>query len=222
VAPVIENELQDKQLIPFSFEMPPFDPQLAKLPSAFVGIPESFLVLIGHVIGAWSRFDMAFNRFLGGLQVANGAIPEGWHLESFKKRSTKFKQLCAARFGSHSSILQCVGQLISDAKLLQTDRNVIAHGHILIKIQTHGAVDNQIQGTLSLHCVGVEARKTIERDYSLPDLERIRYDFAYVCGRMDALCNGEHLHRLQLSSLDTHALQEFLKCHPYPSTQPTV
>jgi hypothetical protein len=202
---------------PFSFEMPPFDPQRAKRPSAFVGIPEAFLVLIGHVIGAWSQFDMAFNWFLKALLVADGSASERWERKSFKKRSILLWQACQVRFASHSSILRCVDELISDAKRLQTDRNLIAHGHILIKMQTFDVVDNQIQGALSLYCVGIKEGKTIEREYSLEELEQVRYEFAYLCGRMNALCKGEHLQQLQIALSDMHALQSLLGIGSSPS-----
>lgn len=106
--------------------MPPFDPNRAKRPSAFVGIPEIFLILIGHVVGAWSQFDLAFNRLLKAFLIADGTASDRWEMNSFKTRSTRLRQACKVRFSSHSSLLRCICDLISDASRLQTDRNRIA------------------------------------------------------------------------------------------------
>jgi hypothetical protein len=198
---------------PFSFAMPPFDPSRARLPSSFVGIPEEFLLLIGHVIGAWSKFDMSFNRLLEKLLIAADDVSDRWEMESFKRRSKQLRQACQPRFKDHHAILESVDKLVADAKSLQTDRNLIAHGHILIKMQTLGVVDNQIQGKLSLYCIGQEGGTRLEREYSLQELERVRYEFAYLCGRMSALVTGENLHHLQFSSADMDALRSFLTEH---------
>lgn len=192
---------------PFSYAMPPFDPARARRPSCFVGIPEDFLLLIGHVIGAWSQFDISFNRLLGKIMDAHNERPKHWEMESFKKRSSLFLRICRQHFASHPALLTLVEGLVVDAMRLQTDRNLIAHGHILIKIQTFGVEDNQIQGSLFLHCAGQQTGKKLVREYSLDELTCVRYDFAYLCGRMDALSNGKNLHLLHLLTSDIQALQ---------------
>ena len=203
---------------PFSFPMPQFDPSRAQLPSAFVGIPEDFLLQIGHVIGAWSQFDMAFNRLLGCLLAKLGETPKAWETESFKKRSAHLVRTCNRCLPHSPHIQNCLQKIVEDAKQLQIDRNLIAHGHILIKMQTFGVVNNEIQGKLSLHCTGQHAGAPITREYDLVELESVRYDFASLCGRIAAILNVENLHHLQFSPADVDALKLVLSDAQHSST----
>lgn len=196
--------------LPFTFDIPAYDKKLAKRPSSFVGIPEEFLVLIGHVVGAWSKFDSSFNDLLGKFLVASSIQKKKWHLKSFKDRSSLFKRTCNVLFVGNETILNAVEQIISDAKDLQTDRNLISHGHITLKVQTFEAVDNKIPGKVSLHCTGHKAGKVIEREYAYEELEKVRYELAFLCGRMNALLGGENLNKLQITQPDIDALQAIL------------
>lgn len=200
------------KLLPFSFDMPAFDPSHAKRPSAFVGIPENFLLLIGHVVAGWSQFDISFNKLLKNFLIATSQEAEPFAVKSFPERSKQLQKLCKQYFSDNKSLLVAVTQIITDAKRLQEDRNLITHGRILIKMQTHGTVvDDQLQGTLALRCEGVIKGKIVQREYILSGLEELRYELAHLCGRINALLEAENLDHFQLVDGDKKAWQSFIE-----------
>ena len=195
---------------PFKFKIASFDSTRIRRPSSFVGIPEAFLILIGHVVGVWSQFDISFNNFLSKLLNASAIENKKWEFKSFKDRSSLFIKACNALFEEHQTILNAVKKIITDAKELQIDRNLISHGHILIKVETFEVEDNKIPGVLSLHCIGQKSGKRIEREYSYEKLESIRYELAHLCGRMGAILKGENLDKLEIVQPDIDALRVIL------------
>ena len=195
---------------PFRFKMASFDASRVKRPSSFVGIPEEFLILIGHVVGAWSQFDISFNNFLSKLLNASAYENKKWEFKSFKDRSSLLIKTCNTLFEEHQTIINAVKQIVADAKELQLDRNLISHGHILIKVETFEVEENKIPGMLSLHCVGQKSGKRIKREYSYEKLENVRYELAYLCGRMNAFVNGENLNKLEIAQSDIDALRVLL------------
>lgn len=182
--------------------MTSFDQNRALRPSSFVGIPEEFLLLIGHIVGAWSQFDISFNRLLGILIDKAEVQKDRWRFLSFDKRCKLLRKASHSIFETYPNITIQIESIISDAKSLQLDRNLICHGHINLKVQTFEVTDNQIPGKVSLRCIGQKAGNTVERTYDEAELEDIRYKFAYLCGRMNSMVKGKNLQKLSLTEMD--------------------
>lgn len=173
---------------PLRFQMPPFDPSRASRPSAFVGIPETFLVLIGHAVASWSMFERDFDRLVFALLSQNATSDEGdWQLRSFRKRAGLLLQEFD-KFMPHknSPSRRFVAGLCNDGLRLFLTRNVLVHGKIFVKVETHEVVNGKLEGLLALHCIGVFRGRLVVRDFTEADLQNLRYELAHLCGRVNA------------------------------------
>ena len=138
----------------------------------------------------WSHLDREIHGLLTWLvkQYPDPAHESILGSDSLKRRIVLLKKLLRTRFATEPQVLIYLIGLVTDFKQAQSKRNILVHGRLRFRVSVKGP------GTLSSHAIATKGRfngTTQLVEFSINDLEDLRYEVASLTGRVrDVLAAG--------------------------------
>ena len=144
-------------------------------------IPEAFCPLVGAVVAYWGEFETRMDSLLAAFVIAdNDPNDAKWRRIGFERRRELLKRKVKKRFPG--PVAEAVSAILGAARVYYWQRNLIVHGHFMLKID-HGRAYPIAYGYVKDEYVELPLNEEF--------LERMYHELGMLSGRIQDIIDGE-------------------------------
>jgi len=194
-------------------DLPDFDTDLMKIgPSYQLPILKSWMPHLAQIALLWVVFELTRDKFLKKMFAVSGTTPpKGWRGRKGEKRHNLLLQQVDLIFDENSEVRTYLHELVEDAIIIQTKRNVILHGEVSLAIDPVAKLivqDYRKDGSFEVF------------EFDGAALKELFYDISLLVGRFSRI-TPPYMMGPKLSSHDKSILRRlWAKDHQNPPNSP--